>query len=74
MIQEIVLTLRGMPNNYNTAVILFVTLALPNIHGVHRAGLSDFSVRDAARQHFLLGKWRSSFTERSDDKMNVQSA
>jgi hypothetical protein len=24
-----------------------------NIHGVHSAGLSDFSVRDAARRHFF---------------------
>jgi hypothetical protein len=38
------------------------------------ADLSDSSVRGAARRHFYLGKWRSSFVGSSDGKMNVQSA
>jgi hypothetical protein len=49
-------------------------LKVANIHGVHCAGLSDFSVRGAARQQFFFGKWRSSFAGSSDGKMNVQSA
>jgi hypothetical protein len=46
---------------------------LPEIHGAHYAGLSDFSVRGAVRRHFF-GKWRSSIAGSSDGKMNVQSA
>jgi hypothetical protein len=45
-----------------------------NIHGVHCAVLSDFSVRGAAQRYFFLGKWLNSFAGNSDGKMNFQSA
>jgi hypothetical protein len=37
------------------------------------AGLSDFSVRGAARRHIFFGTWRSAFLGSSYGKMNIQS-
>jgi hypothetical protein len=59
-----------MQNNAPAKIKKNLMYPLRHVRGVYCAGLSDFVVPHAG---IFLGKWRSSFIESSDSKMNVQS-